>query len=142
MKKTTVRNLGVYLNPRFRKTDHQLVRRMNKLPPILSIIADNQTTQNNLHVVKWVDMNGFINVAFQIVGPQNLVNDTDHIGSTSVVFAQTDTDKIVINAIHITTDGITSKNEHKILGTCGVDELTETFIMEKLKEFLDFAEVA
>lgn len=142
MKKTIIRNLGLYLNPRFRKTDHQMVRRMNTLPPILNIIADHQTSKNNLHVVKWVDMNGFINVAFQILGPKHLANFTDHIGSTSVVFAQTDTDKIVITAIYISTDGLTSKNEHKFLGTCGIDELTETFMMEKIKEFLDFAEVA
>lgn len=142
MKKTFIKNLGVYLNPKFRKSDHRVARKTHTLPPILNIIANHQSSKNNLHVVKWVDLNGFINVAFQIVAPHRLGSETDLFDSTSVVFSQTHTDKIMITAIHVTTDGLVSKNEHKKLGSCGFEDLTELFIMEKINQVLDNAKVA
>lgn len=142
MKKTTVRNLEVYLKPRIRKSDDQVVPRINILSPILNTIAEYQhTKQNEFHVMKWVDLNGFINIGIQFVASSPLGNENNHINSASLVFAQKETDVISMTLFQTVSRGGKTVNQHTDLGTYSYVALTEQFMLEKIRQFLDIADV-
>jgi hypothetical protein len=142
MTKTTIRNLGVTLKLQFRKSNPQEINKMNKLQPIMCAIADHHAVKNNLHIIKWRDINGHTNVAFQIVNNHLLDGGSNQIINSSLVFAQNDTDKIAMTIFHNTINGLKPTNEHNVMDSVGYDQLTESFIQEKINWFLNLVSVA
>lgn len=141
MIKVTVSNLGVSLKPNLNKTSRHVARKMKRLSSILSTKVDKQMTKNHLHVIKWIDGGGFVNIAFQVVIPYHLdgeINEECNHNSSSLVFAQNDRNEVLMSIYQYVNVGLKSKHVNKVLGTYSYDELTEPFILDKIKQFLDF----
>lgn len=129
------------LTPNPIKANRKVTNKMKKLSPFLGSIVDNQIKDNNLHVIKWIDEQGYINVAFQIIRSHQLNNDKNPIHTSSLVFAQNEKDDILMSLYQNINDGLKSRNVKKVLGTYDYEELTEPFILDKINQFLDFEAV-
>lgn len=138
MIKITIRNLGISLKPKTKKTNRKVACKMNQLSTVLSAFADNKIKKNNLHVIKWIDNRGFVNIAFQIVISRQLCDEQNPINDSSLVFAQNEMDEITMSIFQNTIDGLKSTHVNKVLGTYTYNELTEAFIFDKIKLLLNY----
>jgi|SRR5690554_6114584 len=111
---------------------------MNQLSTVLSAFADNKIKKNNLHVIKWIDNRGFVNIAFQIVISRQLCDEQNPINDSSLVFAENEMGEITMSIFQNTIDGLKSTHVNKVLGTYTYNELTEAFIFDKIKLLLNY----
>jgi hypothetical protein len=143
MENTTIKNHKDY-----RISKNKIVNKytfsikMNYLQAMLDNKFEKQVLGNQIHVLNWLDNEGYINIAFQILSSQpikgiNNVKYDFNTSSISLVFSQKSISNISVTILHTILKDSKMNTVEENLGSYDLNDLDNTFITSKFDQFIN-----
>jgi hypothetical protein len=117
-------------------------RKMNLLMAVLINRFEKHVLSNKMHALKWMDYDGHIHIAFQVLTSQPIegikhINCNLKASSCSLIFTQDAIFNISIKILYTIPIDSKTRNTEKNLGTYNINELDEIIIIQKFEQFIN-----